>query len=210
MSSASGQLFRTSSNSQNHKKLSNKTDFMQTQTFHRRNLSNLINMKEEEEVPDHMLISRGGPARRTLEQIEQGSNYAYGEEGSQNSAYETSLNEIMNSQDSAADNDFQDLNSNFHPGEPQMPKGGFFNMVEHPSILDDEEDAVDDTKEFEEDGFEDDSNSNRVGNGANEKSEDSRDGDFPMTGRDFPTSGRKHDFSKLRLDTDTPSLSPSY
>ena len=41
-------------------------------------------MNEEEDVPDHMLISRGGPPRRTLEQIEQGSNYAYGEEESQN------------------------------------------------------------------------------------------------------------------------------
>lgn len=48
---------------------------------------------------------------------------------------------MMNSQESAADNDFQDLNSNFHPDEPQMPKGGFFDMVEHPSILDDDDDT---------------------------------------------------------------------
>ena len=83
---------------QSHLQQSQKADFMQTQTFHRRNMSNLINMKEEEDVPDHMLISRGGPPRRTLEQIEQGSNLAYGEE--------ESLNEMMNSQESAADNDF--------------------------------------------------------------------------------------------------------
>ena len=61
-------------------------------------------MKEEEDVPDHMLISRGGPPRRTLEQIEQGSNYAYGEE--------ESLNGMMDSQESAAENDIRDLNSN--------------------------------------------------------------------------------------------------
>ena len=142
-----------------------------------------------------MLISKGGPARRTLKQIEQGSNYTYGEEGS--------LNEIMNSQDSAADNDFQDLNSNFHPDEPQMPRGGYFNMIEHPSILDDEEDAGDDNEEYEDNGFEDGSNSNRVGKGANEVSEDSHDGDFP-------TTGRRQDATNLRLDTDTKSLSPSY
>ena len=41
--------------------------FMQTQKIHRRNLSNLIRMNEEEDVPDHMLISRGGIPRRTLE-----------------------------------------------------------------------------------------------------------------------------------------------
>ena len=112
-----------------------KTDFMQTQTFHRRNMSNLINMNEEEDVPDHMLISRGGPPRRTLEQIEQGSNYAYGEEESPN-------DEMMDSQESAAENDFRDLNSNnLQEDEPEMPKGGFFNMVEHPSILDDHDES---------------------------------------------------------------------
>ena len=46
---------------------------------------------------------------------------------------------MMNSQESAAENDFQDLNSNFHPDEPQMPRGGFFDMVEHQSILDDDD-----------------------------------------------------------------------
>ena len=70
---------------------------MQTQTFHRRNLSNLIKMREEEDMPDHMLVSRGGPLRRTLEQIEQGLDL-YGEEGS--------MEEMMDSQDSADDNDF--------------------------------------------------------------------------------------------------------
>jgi len=77
--------------------LGGRTDFMQTQTFHRRNLSNLIKTSESEEVPDHLIISRGGPLRRTLEQIEQGSNYAYGEE---------SVNEMMNSQESAEENGF--------------------------------------------------------------------------------------------------------
>lgn len=82
---------------------------MQTQTFHRRNMSNLLKMKEEEaDMPDHMLVSRGGPLRRTLEQIEQGLDF-YDEEGT--------LKEMMDSQDSAADNNFQDFNSNFHPGE---------------------------------------------------------------------------------------------
>ena len=95
---------------------------MQTQTFHRRNLSNLINMSEGEEVPDHVLISRGGPPRRTLKQIEQGSNQDMpsgedaddylGEGG--DSPYE-----MMDSQESAAENDFQDQNSNFlHQQEP--------------------------------------------------------------------------------------------
>ena len=74
-----------------------KTDFMQTQTFHRRNMSNLINMDEAEDVPDHMLISRGGPPRRTLEQIEQGSNYDDGEntqEGEDENSRVEAINEV--------------------------------------------------------------------------------------------------------------------
>ena len=72
-----------------------KANFMQTQTFHRRNLSNLINMSEEEEVPDHLLISRGGPPRRTLEQIEHGSNHneAQSEEDFNEMMYGQGVNE---------------------------------------------------------------------------------------------------------------------
>ena len=61
----------------------------------------------------------------------------------------------MNSQESAAENDLKDLNSNFNAEEPAMPKGGFFDMVEHPSINDDHEDDDDayEDDDFEEDGI---------------------------------------------------------
>ena len=122
-----------------------KPDFMQTQTFHRRNLSNLIKMKEDEEVPDHMLISRGGPPRRTLEQIEKGMLSFHAENDEEESLREGEGEDgMMDSQESAEENNFQDLNSNLHPKEEEMmqvPRGGFFDMVEHPSILDDDDDV---------------------------------------------------------------------
>ena len=47
---------------------------------------------------------------------------------------------LMDSQESAAENaDFGDLNSNLMKDNETLaiPKGGFFDMVEHPSIRDD-------------------------------------------------------------------------
>ena len=52
-------------------------------------------MNEEEDVPDHMLISRGGPPRRTLEQIEQGSNYEEGYDNEVADENEANVNEIL-------------------------------------------------------------------------------------------------------------------
>ena len=71
----------------------------------------------------------------------------------------------MDSQESAAENaDFRDFNSNFMKDNesPAIPKGGFFDMVEHPSIRDDAdhtemEDEIDDEHdEDEEDVIDDD------------------------------------------------------
>ena len=84
-----------------------KVSFMQTQTLHRRNLSNLINnINETEEMPDHELITRSGPSKRTLKQIEREStddkdfnaeaDYLLGEINGEESPYE-----MMNSQESA-------------------------------------------------------------------------------------------------------------
>ena len=180
-------------------------------------MSNLINMADEEDVPDHMLISRGGPARRTLEQIEQCSNFDEGGDGTfdnrvagehagndldqrsgtnerpQENPYDDDMG-LMDSQESAAENaDFRDLNSNFmrEHEQPAIPREGFFDMVEHPSIRDEE--AHDDStmvaaekqgaggrEEFEGDDDRDDGDQD-VGD---EYDDDAfQDGDFPMTGR---------------------------
>ena len=128
-------------------------------------------MSESEEVPDHVLISRGGPPRRTLKQIEQGSNQDIpsGEDAEDYLKYEDgdSPYEMMDSQESAAENDFQDQNSNFHhQQELQVPKGGFFDMVEHPSIRDEHDDGADSGGDDDEDNYKED------------------EGDYPQTTRD--------------------------
>ena len=125
-------------------------------------------MKEEEPVPDHMLISRGGFARRTLEQIEQDKDLGdYGEDNNESIPNDdddegdddphNDDDDMMDSQESAADNDLKDMLSNLNPIEPVVPKGGFFNMVEHPSIHDDANTGYDDDclAAYDHDEFED-------------------------------------------------------
>ena len=75
---------------------------------------------------------------------------------------------MMNSQESANENNHQDLNSNQIQKEPEMPKGGFFDMVEHPSIRD---------EDYDEDRFEDDDEDQDV------QSYQDDEGEFPNSAR---------------------------